>query len=466
MKLEEAFARADIIKNGPSTPKWSHTYMGFWWKIRKRYTDLILQKLERLGYEEWNFSDLIWYQDFNIMNDSIMDISKRSMYIDDRERQIEPQQRQVVAPTHEVPIYSWLRDNIKYASDLPLKIVHTGSAYRRPKKYPFPFALWERRSFIEGHDICQSSEDAKEQIKTIRSIILEILSQDLNVPYVESQRPLSTNNPISKYTLCQDVILPDFGRTQIAWMIYFHDDIFADPFWVRFKKAEENYQVSHTPSGLHFWFSDNLLLWTIVNSYIQETKRFYLPEMLIPYHAMIIVESGTDMKSLESILSQLDEKRLRYKVIHVAWKSDKKNVFKKLFIQWTPIIIGVNHDGRISLNIWDIWKSHASINAWDISELSTEALSIRWEKRWKRTREIYENILVDGEKMNIWEINQLLSEGKIIQIYMKQDDDVVLEFEKKLQHWEVLWFNISDTLGICKHTWESVYSRASISKRF
>lgn len=466
MKLEEAFARAEIIKDWNSTPKGSHTYLGFWWKIRNRYAKLILERLENLGYEEWNFSNLIWPDDFDTMNDSVMDISKKSMYVDDKGRIIEPEQRQVMAPTHEVPIYSWLRDNVQYASDLPLKFVHTWSAYRRPKKYPFPFALWERRTFIEGHGIYETTQEAQSQIEIIRSTIINFLSQDLGMPYVENERPLSTNNPVSKYTLCQDIILPDFGRTQIAWMIYFHDDIFATPFWVRFKKPEEQYKMNHTPSGLHFWFSDNLLLWTIVNSFVQEDSRFQLPDALIPYHAVVLVENGSPENTLIEIINQLQQTWLRYKVMHTSWKSDKKRAFKKLHIQWSPVIIGINYDGRTSLNIWDIRKSHAQINTWDIPELAEEALAIRWEERNTRNQEIYKDSIVDWNNLSIEDINKLISQGKIVQIYLKQDDNIVMQFEKSLQHGEALWFQNSDNQGVCKHTWEWVHSIASLSKRF
>lgn len=97
-------------------------------------------------------------------------------------------------------------------------------------------------------------------IPSLRETITKLISETLLMPHVQSERPLSTNNPVSKRTICHDIILPDFNRTQIAGMIYFHDDIFAKPFDVRYTKPEEDYGIDHTPSGLHFGFSDNLLL--------------------------------------------------------------------------------------------------------------------------------------------------------------------------------------------------------------
>ncbi|MDF1682639.1 MAG: hypothetical protein P1U46_02690 [Patescibacteria group bacterium] len=79
-------------------------------------------------------------------------------------------------------------------------------------------------------------------------MVRKIIEDILIMPSVEVERPLLTNNPVSKYTLCHDLLLPDFKKTQIAGMVYFHDDIFAKPFDVEYTKASENYKVNHTPS--------------------------------------------------------------------------------------------------------------------------------------------------------------------------------------------------------------------------
>lgn len=466
MNLKEAFAKAAIIADNKSTPRWSHTYMGYGWKMRKKYVNMILETLENSWYEEWNFSDLISHEDFNTMNASIMDISKKSMFIDDKQRAWDILQRQIIAPTHEVPIYTALKDHIKYESDLPLKFVHTGSAYRRPKSNPFPFCLWERRSFIEGHGIYKNSQEAESQIPLLRDIIVKLISEQLDMPYIENQRPLSTNNPVSKLTLCHDIILPRFNKTQIAWMIYFHDDIFSKPFWVKYKKPEENYKYSHTPKGIHFGFSDNLLLWTIVNSYSKDKERFLLPEALLPYHADILVEDWAPIDIIKKLEEEAKSKSIKYRITHLIWKSDKKRKYKKSSLQWLPMMIGVSAQWKISIDLWDLDERYNDIQHKDMQDFHENTKATRKNIRESKTIETYKNVIIKWDELNIKDINNFVSKWKIIQIALQQDDDVVKSIESQMTWGEVLWFQPSNSPKSCFHTWEQVSTIASLSRRF
>lgn len=466
MDLREAFSSAEIIRDGNNTPKGSHTYMWYGWQIRKRYVDMISSVLEWLWYEEWNFSDLISPEDFDTMNQGVMDISGKSMYIDDKTRKWNIETRQVMAPTHEIPVYAALRDQVTYATDLPLRFFHTWSAYRRPKNYPFPFSLWERRSFIEAHGIFRDSDTAFSQVPELRDMVTHLIGECLDMPYVENDRPLHTNNPVSRYTLCHDIILPEFQRTQIAGMIYFHDDIFATPFWVRYRSSDDNYKTSHIPSGLHFGFSDNLLLGTLVNSYIQEQRRFQLPDVLLPYHVVVLVEQWAPDHKVEQVTEQLSQQGLRFRVVVSEWKSDKKRKYKRLFLQGSPVIVGVNHDGRISFNIGDKNEMIPSISLSDIENLWEEALSLRKELRKQRQQETYNKVLVDGTQLSMEQINKELSQWKVVQIYLKQDNEVVDKIEDVMTWGEILWFHTRDSSWICFYTGEQVSTVASLSRRF
>ena len=448
--LRTAFDRADILVDTHDVA-WSHTYLPFWWQLRNRYIELIRSLMDWIGYDEWNFSDLISESDMAVMNGKVMDISGKVLYTWHKE----DKERLTLAPTHEVPITRMLQKRVEFEADLPIRLYHTWSAYRKPKQVQFPFNLGERRSFVEAHWVFPNSSPIEAEIERVQRMIDELIRERLIVPAVTSDRPLATNNPISKKTVCTDIITP-FWKTQIAWMIYFHDDIFSWPFDLRFKSPKDWHKIAHTPSVLHFGFSDNLLLWTIVNGF--NDNRFLLPNDLLPYQLAVILESESGQ--IPEWLSSISW----VKIIYAKNKGHVKKVYDKLYLQWIPLIWRIRWD-KLNILMADTRERFEWVETEWIWNLFIKAKKER-DTLLKIKRDEKEAETVKMHSFDLAELNDLISNWKVVLVPLVKLDSNVIALEKNLNAWEVLGFMEDSTEGICPITWINTKTKAYISRRF
>ncbi len=432
---------------------WTYTYLPFWWQIRKRYVDSISKILEWLyWYEEMHFPDLISQNWIDIMSNTILDVKSKISKLSDFNSVW-------IAPTHEIPINIFLSNYIVNESQLPFKFFHLWTVYRKNNNSTYPYWLAEKRSFMEFHSVFPNYKELEDESDKIVKIMWEIINNIFIMPNIFSERPLITNNPISKKTLCYDSITK-FGKTQISWMIYQHWDIFSKPFNVKYRLNWSN--KKKYVKTLHFWFTDNLLLSIIINSI--DNWRLILPDILMPYQVWIVYNNDNDeFKKALDIQKKLNEQNIRTKLFCNNWKKSVYNLLEKQ----NPYFI---------VKVWKMWKITFSNLEWeDNIEFNNEFWEYYVDKKERRRlsilnkKEEIENtsIVKYWKKVNLEVIKEQIKKWKICDIALLKDNNIILDIEKNyLKNWEIIWFYDSNSDWNCVLSWINTVNRAFLSKRF
>lgn len=64
-----------------------------------------------------------------------------------------------------------------------------------------------------------------------------------------------------------------------------------------------------------------------------DKKRFFLPEVLLPYQVSVIIEDGSPQEKIEQVTNELTQLGYRFKTIRVQGKAEKQKAFNKMKLQ-------------------------------------------------------------------------------------------------------------------------------------
>ncbi len=448
--MKNFFKNSEIVLTNTWTPG-DITYLPFWWAIRQRFVNEISNVLQHYWFDERHFHDIIPEEEVEKMNNNIMDISKKIYNI----WSVNWSKRNYfLAPTHEIPISNILNKYIQHSGQLPMHFFHVGQAFRKQYKAPFPFNLSKRNTYIECYWLYHTKEEVEKRLWNILEINEKILRDILQLPYIISQRPLITNNPVSKKTIGLDVITK-LDKTLHAWMIYSHEDVFTDVYNVKY--YANNLSEKNNVQSLHFWFTDNLLMATIMESF-NESWYLELPENLIPYHI-----TGLDNcpRSILERFSKETNHRFRIKNNINQWSLKKQ--IKVADLQWIMIQIRWedeewNYIYKINQEYW--WKVW---NAEEITDNIDKKLKIRTAKKNDKNNEILKN-KVNYTSTIKW-IQGLIQSWNIATTHLKKTDTNILNLEKQLKWCEILWFYNENNIWDCILTKEKTDDMIYVSKR-
>ena len=461
MDYKRLFNDANILDIRTNIP-WEFVRYPFWWKIRNLYVEYIKNELEKDSYEEWHFTDFLWKKWVEKMDNYIMSIKDKLYPISNISSNWTKLGEYYLAPTHEISVSEAMNRYIKYDYDLPIKLFHIWSAFRKQYNSSFPFWLSKRNTYIECHNIQKTKEWLYNQLDYIISINKNILWDFLLLPYIESIRPYLTNNPVSKKTIWMDILTP-MNKTLHAWMIYIQEDIFTKVFWVEY--YDINLKSKVNPYVIHYWFTDNLLMASIIHWFnLGKWKKIILPHWLMPYH-ISITTIDNDLTKFLSLFWILKLNWFRFEIIKSFpfWHTKNKTIIQKLNIQ-NPYIHIKWIDALWFYTYRIIWENLRL--KWN-EETIIKIVDILKEKR-KNYMEVKKiQILKDRiiETKNISEINKLISEWYIIDVYLQDDKNTILSMEKFINWWEILWYRNCILPWKCIFTWKKSLKKAYLSKR-
>ena len=433
--------------------KGSLTYLSYGLEIRRKIYGLATDLLKENDFAEINLSDIIQKTDVQKL-DSITLVSKNYFPI--------YQTDHVMAAGHEVPFYLFLKRYLKHESPsgFPLKFFHFGSVFRFPKNTKFPFNLGERRSFLECYIVYKNEDDAEnfftQAIQWNRYLIKNIL----HIPSVEVERPLITNKPFSRKTICIDSITP-IGMTAITGMTYLHDDIFAKIFEVKYKNKLTN--KNKLVKAIHFGVSDHLFFSYLLNSH--DGRGFRLLSKIAPFHVSILTVINQDQTRLmvDKLTQYIQQTGYSFNLALVEMKR-LESCIENNIIKGIPLTITVSeNNNRLEATLFyrgDILARNIDLHNLNVIKSFLEKNDAEIIETF-RNREL--NSVIDC--ISLKEINDTLAQGKICRTYLQNNDDKIKNIESKISGGEILGFGNNNTKGLCINTKVPVRTQAYISRR-
>jgi len=138
MDYKKLFDETGILDTNTDIP-WEYVRKPFWWKIRNNYIKEITNILNTHEYDERHFNDFLSEKGVNTMEDNIMSIKNKIYPIQWISSKNKSWWSYYLAPTHEIAVSQSLQRQIKTELDLPIKLMHIWSAFR--KQYNRKFRL-------------------------------------------------------------------------------------------------------------------------------------------------------------------------------------------------------------------------------------------------------------------------------------------------------------------------------------
>ena len=409
----------------------SQTILPYGWEIRKRLYNIGIQLLKEQGFLEVALSDLVSPRDLALVN-SIIPISKNYPYVDVGDFHM--------AAGHEISAYLFAREYLKHFPHtiLPFNFFQIGSVYRYPRNTKFPFNYGERKSFLECYSIHASSAAARDFLLTGYKWNRKIIQETLRLPSIEVERPLITNKPISRKTVCIDSLTP-LGATVITGMTYFHDDIFTRLLAV--KRKDLVTRKNQLVFSVHFGVSDNIFFSYLLNAH--DTKGFRLLSRLAPCQVSIIY--GTDCSEVKKTTERIARfsriKDIRYEVRFVESKRIKQAIDQDM-LRGIPvtILISSSNEDRVDVKI---------VNRTNGDYMPLKSLSAIYTLLIKNDESIYKSFLAEERSgivlcRSMGEVNMIVQSGKVAEVFMDDTSENVVRCEAALHGGEILGFRKTD----------------------
>lgn len=441
--------------------KESMNYMPYGAKIRDFLYQKAIELLNEAGYQKVMLSDLV-NPDSLIEIDKVSKISSGYMKVENKNL--------MIAAGHEINAYIYIKELQKHGylgSDFPVKIYNFGPVYRTNKNTKFPFNLGERKSFLECYSVFKTEEEAKKELKFAINWNRAVIKELLHIPSVEVLRPISTNKKISKRTICIDSITP-LDETIITGMTYFHDDIFTKAVNLKFRDQVDNRKK--IAYSVHFGLSENIMFSYLLNSCDGKNLRIY--SFLAPIQVNILNALNDDIYdgSVEKINNILKANNLRYE----TEKIDRKNILSKITtntIQGIPVTILLkkeHNDIEISSiynGIQKVISTTSNLNNYldRLLNIINELLEKNDETIRKDMKRREEETIVECNNLN--KLDEIVKNGKIAKVHLKNTDESVHCIESYLTGGEVLGFGLENEQGCDILTQENIDTIAFVSRR-
>ena len=218
-------------------------------------------------------------------------------------------------------------------------------------------------------------------------------------------------------------------------MVYLQEDIFTKNFFVKYKDKNG---IEKNPLVIHYGFTDNLLLAIILNWVnLWNWKQIFLPHILMPYHVFF---TSDNIRKFWYDIEKIKKLWFRVKFLNTFdfWDSRNKKIIKSInnynpyiHIKWK------NNWEYIYRILWEnTWRENNFDNV--ILDLKNEFIKRRNFLNENKEKILKERIKIDVE--TIEEINNFINNWFILDIFLENTNENILNFERNLKWWEILWF--------------------------
>ena len=158
-------------------------------------------------------------------------------------------ERLLMRPTSEVPMYYMFQLWIRSCADLPLKIYQTCTVFRHETKATRPLIRVREVAWNEAHTAHSTWEEADAQVREVAwRCYKELIEEHLALPGLQLKRPEWDKFPGADYTTVMDTLMPDGRVLQIVGNHLLGQN-FSKAFGIQFEKEDGGkdyaYQTSY-----------------------------------------------------------------------------------------------------------------------------------------------------------------------------------------------------------------------------
>lgn len=283
------------ILDGDYPVRGNIVWLPYGMKLMQLFKENIKQIIEKEGYNLYDFPVIMQGEYLRQVSKKVTNFLNKVFWIKNRDL--------FIKPTGEYAIYPMFHRWIKTRRDLPLKIYSIGLFFRPIKNCDKLFNLQERHYFFEGHVATRDEkecEDVFDKANKINESIFKLLA----ISFIKSERPLSTNKPVSKRTIGYDTLLPMDKTLQIG-AVYLQSDIYSKIFNIKFIDIDNQKKYTHQVT---WGFSERLIFTSLINTIIKGELNI-LP-LIAPYQIIIIpiIKKGVSNKEINSFCEKIKNK--------------------------------------------------------------------------------------------------------------------------------------------------------------
>jgi len=224
-------------------------WKGYGWSIRNNAIAIIRELLAETEHVEMYFPFLVPENIFNKEAEFIRGFEDEVYWVTHGGLN-ELNEKLVIRPTSETPMYCMFAKWIRTHADLPLKVWQVVSVFRYETKTTRPMMrVREVTTFKEAHTAHLTYEEAAKQVEEGIDVYSKFFDA-LCLPYCVSKRPKFDTFPGADYTYSFDIIFPE-GKTLQIGTVHNLGETFSRAFNITCKdtKGEDHY-VSQTCYGI------------------------------------------------------------------------------------------------------------------------------------------------------------------------------------------------------------------------
>jgi len=182
--------------------------------MRQTYR-LFEDALDEHGHQICNFPVVIPLEFFQKEAEHIKGFSGEVFWVT-RAGDTELDKALLLRPTSETAMYPLYAYWIRSYRDLPLKLYQSNTVYRYETKATKPLIRGREFYWIEAHDVHRTFEDAVKQVKEDMKITIDVLHDQLGIPFLLMERPEWDRFAGAEKSYAFDVLFPDRNVLQIA----------------------------------------------------------------------------------------------------------------------------------------------------------------------------------------------------------------------------------------------------------
>jgi len=381
-ELEKLLATTDIID--PSYPlRGTYVWLPTGFKFKELVFDTIKEKIEKIGYKQYQFPRLVPGSALRKVTRSIANFEDKVFWLRKGEEPLDV----FLNPTGECGIYSMFNRWIKSHADLPLKMFQIGSTFR-PHKHPYSLLNSDEfTSLLEAHSAHETKEDAQYEFEKVIEVLKDV-HDSLGIPYKMLTRPQWGNLPVSEKMVSFETYLPAKEVSFNVGVAYYQGQIYSKAFDIKFLTKDGKHEYTHQVT---FGISERVLA-AMLSLHVDEYGLEILPEFA-PYQAVVIpVYTGENDHFVREYAEKIKE---GLHGVRVIIDDSKKVLPRKKFPMWRRKGIPV----RIGVSLEDVKNHTVRVYRRDKDEPETLPSIELEQKSLQYFKEIKSHIIGKSEKI-------------------------------------------------------------------
>ena len=224
-------------------------WKGYGWSMRNNAIAIMRKLLTETSHTEMYFPFLVPESIFNKEAEFIRGFEDEVYWVT-HGGLTELNEKLVIRPTSETPMYCMFAKWVRTHADLPMKVWQIVSVFRYETKTTRPMLrVREVTTFKEAHTAHSTYEEAAEQVEEAIEVYSKFFDA-LCLPYSISKRPKFDTFPGADYTYSFDIILPE-GKTLQIGTVHNLGETFSRAFNITYKDLKgDDHFVSQTCYGI------------------------------------------------------------------------------------------------------------------------------------------------------------------------------------------------------------------------